>query len=108
MPRAPWTLELSPPGEAAEHVHPMNRLWQVAPAEERVLLSVTDALGDDEAAAHLLDEVDFGPPRAAVPLLCECDLCASLRTFLGSNERELAWPLSAERRQHVTDSLRGA
>lgn len=46
--------------------------------------------------------------RMAVPIACKCELCATLRTFLDSNERELVWPLSAERRRHVTDSMRGA
>lgn len=46
--------------------------------------------------------------RIAVPIACTCDLCTTLRTFLDSNERELVWPLSAERRRRVTDTVRSA
>jgi hypothetical protein len=78
------------------------------PFDASNLWPATATLREALAAALAITPRSATDQRIAVPIACKCELCATLRTFLGSNERELVWPLSAERRRHVEDSLRRA
>lgn len=96
------------PLQAAEVLVSVRAGLAQDPFDASVLGPATATLREALAAALASAPRSAADQRIAVPIPCKCELCATLRTFLGSSERELVWPLSAERRQHVTDSLRGA
>jgi len=102
--------EASPlsPLQAAEVLVGVRAGLAQDPYDASVLGPATATLRQALAAALAVPPRSPVDQRIVVPIPCKCELCATLRTFLGSNERELVWPLSAERRRHVTYCLRDA